>query len=108
MMDLCHFANTGQGNFEKEEVTIIFNRDILINESESIDNCQKSVGLLSDETIISMHPWIDDPQLELERLKKQKEETQKEMEQQYFGADNQEKEKPPDDINTASKQGGEE
>ncbi len=103
----AHLANTGQGNFEKEEVTIIFNRDILINESESIDNCQKSVGLLSDETIISMHPWIDDPQLELERLKKQKEETQKEMEQQYFGADNQE-EKPPDDINTASKQGGEE
>ena len=30
------------------------------------------------------------------------------MEQQYFGADNQEGEKPPDDINTASKQGGEE
>ena len=26
----CHFANTGQGNFEGEEVDIIFNRDILI------------------------------------------------------------------------------
>lgn len=79
----CHFANTGQGNFEGEEVDIIFNRDILINESEAIDNCQKSVGILSDETIISQHPWVDDPQAELERLKKQKEEAQKEMLAQY-------------------------
>ena len=79
----CHFANTGQGNFEGEEVDIIFNRDILINESEAIDNCQKSVGILSDETIISQHPWVDDPQAELERLKKQKEEEQKEMLAQY-------------------------
>lgn len=94
----AHLANTGQGNFENQEVTVIFNRDILINESESIDNCQKSVGLLSDETIISMHPWIDDPQLELERLKKQEEETQKEIEQQYFGLDNQKEEKESDDI----------
>ena len=31
-----HLANTGQGDFEGEEVTIIFNRDILINETEVI------------------------------------------------------------------------
>lgn len=30
-----------------------------------------------------MHPWVDDPQLEMERLKKQKEEAQKEMFAQY-------------------------
>ncbi len=70
----AHLANTGKGNFENEEVTIIFNRDILINESEAIKNCADSVGILSDETIIGQHPWVDDPQLELERLKKQKEE----------------------------------
>ena len=77
-----HLANTGQGNYEGEEVHIIFNRDILINENEAIANCQASVGILSDETIISMHPWVDDPQLELERLKKQKEEEQAEFERQ--------------------------
>ncbi len=69
----AHFANTGAGNFEDQEANIIFNRDILISESEVIDNCQKSVGLLSDETIIAMHPWVDDAQAELERVKKQKE-----------------------------------
>ncbi len=80
----AHFANTGQGNFENEDVNIIFNRDILINESEAIANCQASVGILSDETIISMHPWIDDPQKELERLKKQKEDELAEFEQQAY------------------------
>lgn len=79
----CHLANTGQGDFEGNEVDIVFNRDMLMNESEIIDNCTKSQGLLSDETIIANHPWVDDPQLELERLKKQKEEAQKEFENQY-------------------------
>lgn len=70
----CHFANMGMGDFEGEEVEIIFNRDILISEGEVIENCSKSVGVLSDETIIANHPWVDDPQVEMERLKKQKEE----------------------------------
>lgn len=75
----AHFANTGEGNFDGEEINIIFNRDILINESEAIANCAASVGILSDETIIGQHPWVDDPQRELERLKKQKEEAQAEF-----------------------------
>lgn len=95
----AHLANTGQGNFDGEEVNIIFNRDILINESEAIDNCQKSVGILSDETIVGMHPWVDDPQFELDRLKKQKEEQQAEFEAQQFNpfAPQQKGNAPPDD-----------
>ncbi len=69
----CHFANAGYGDFEGEEVEIIFNRDILINESEVIDNVNKSVGVLSDETLVANHPWVDDPQKELERKKEEKE-----------------------------------
>lgn len=69
-----HLENTGKGNFENEDVDIIFNRNMLISETELIDNCTKSVGLLSDETIIARHPWIDDVQAEMERIKKDKEE----------------------------------
>ena len=69
----CHFANMGLGDFEDEEVEIIFNRDILISENEVIDNCHKSVGILSDETLVAQHPWVDDPEAEMKRLKKQKE-----------------------------------
>ena len=77
-----HLANTGKGDFDEEKVDVIFNRDILINETEAIENCSKSVGILSDETIIGQHPWIDDPKKELERLKKQREEEQAEFERQ--------------------------
>lgn len=69
-----HLANTGKGDFSGEEINFVFNRDILINESEAIDNCSKSVGILSDETIVEQHPWIDDPEKELKRIKKQQEE----------------------------------
>ena len=72
----------GGGNFVGEEVSVIFNKDILINESEAIENCAKSVGLISTETIVEQHPWINDPQAELERLAKEKEETMKD----YNGA----------------------
>lgn len=105
----AHLANTGHGDFEGQEVTVIFNRDILINESEAIDNCQKSVGILSDETIISMHPWVDDPQKEMERLEKQKQKEQEEVEKQYdpFGVHK----KTPTDLNNPDDdptQGGDE
>ncbi|MCH5186822.1 MAG: phage portal protein [Oscillospiraceae bacterium] len=71
-----YLANSGQGDYDGEEINVIFNRDVLINEGEAIDNCQKSAGLISDETIVSQHPWVNDPAGELERLKKQKEEEQ--------------------------------
>ena len=75
----AHLSNMGLGDFEDEEATITFNRDILINETEAIDSCVKSVGILSDETIIEQHPWVDDVQKELERIKRQKEEQVKEQ-----------------------------
>lgn len=69
-----HLANTGKGSFEGAEVKVIFDRDVLINETEAITNCRNSVGILSNETIVKMHPWVSDPEKELERLKAEKEE----------------------------------
>ena len=69
----CHFANMGIGDFEGEDVEIIFNKDMLISEAEIIDNINKSADL-SLETRLAQHPWVDDVQIELERIKKQKEE----------------------------------
>ena len=77
----CHLSNTGVGSFDSDSVEIIFNRDILINETEAIENVRNSVGLLSDETLVAQHPWVDDPQAELKRLEKQR---KKEMEDGYL------------------------
>jgi SPP1 family phage portal protein len=68
----CHFANAGLGDYENETTELIFNRDMLMNESEVITNIKNSVGILSDETLIANHPWVDDPEEEQKRMKKQK------------------------------------
>ena len=65
----AHFVNVGGKDHSRENADIIFDRDIMMNEGEVIENCRKSVGLISDETIVAMHPWISDPEAELKRLK---------------------------------------
>lgn len=69
-----HLSNTNQGDFENEDVEFIFNTDMPMDEGQTIQNIQGSVGILSTETLISNHPWVDDPQAELDKLKKEKEE----------------------------------
>jgi SPP1 family phage portal protein len=78
-----HLANVGAGDFEQERLDIIFNRNMLISESEVITNIQNSTGILSDETLVANHPWIDDPQKELKRKK----EEQAEAMERYGGVD---------------------
>ncbi|MFB0840971.1 phage portal protein [Paenibacillus oleatilyticus] len=67
-----HFINTGIGDFRGEQVEFIFNRDIVINETDTINNLKNSVGMISDETIVSNHPMVQDPKKELERVKAEK------------------------------------
>jgi len=62
------FNNSG---LDKE---ITFNRSMIFNESESIDNCLKSMNLLDMETILDNHPWVTDSKKVLEKINKEKEE----------------------------------
>lgn len=55
-------------NYIDDDVDVIFNRDMLINETEAINNCLKSKGIISNETIISQHPWVSDTNFEIEQL----------------------------------------
>lgn len=74
----------GKGNFDDEEVEIVFNRDIIINEMEAVQMCQTSKDVISDETIVANHPFVTDAEEEMNRLKKQKERQAKEQ-QTAFG-----------------------
>lgn len=51
----------------------IWTRTSVTNDAEMADIAQKSKNVISDETIVRKHPWVDDPELELKRLKEQKE-----------------------------------
>ena len=67
----CHLANTGAGDFDLDQLEVIFNRDLPMVEGEVIQNIRNSVGILSDETLVAQHPWVDDVQAELKRKEKQ-------------------------------------
>lgn len=65
-------ATTEYVSSDKEKVDIIFNKDVLINESQVIEDINNSMGLLSTETLIENHPYIDDPAKEIERIKSER------------------------------------
>lgn len=76
-----YLMETGKGDFTNENVEFVFNRDIFINEDAKIDNCVKSVGVLSNKTIIAHHPWVSDLQHELAQIEEDKQAELEEMEQ---------------------------
>lgn len=65
---------TGKGSYYDKEIDITFNRDIAINESQAITDCQNSVGIISDETIRENHPWVKDINEENKRMEEQEKE----------------------------------
>lgn len=76
-VDLLWFVKTycynlGLGDFRNEEWRLIFNRDIMVDESEVIANCVRSREVISDQSIIAQHPWVNDVQGELRRLERQR------------------------------------
>ena len=77
----------GAGSFYDLDIDITFNRDIAINESQAITDCQNSKGVISDETIVKNHPWVEDADEELKRLKTQEEEAKKELSDMFPAQD---------------------
>jgi SPP1 family phage portal protein len=67
-----HLINIGKPDYTKEDVEFVFNRDIFINEDSKIDNCVKSVGIISNKTIIARHPWVTDLEHELSQIEEDK------------------------------------
>lgn len=79
----AHFANTGQGDFEGEQADIIFNRDMLMDEGQIIENIKNSVGILSNQTLVAQHPWTEDVDDELQKIEGEKQKEMEEIERQY-------------------------
>lgn len=76
LKDLMWFITDWINTTEKKEydpaqVNFVFNKSIIINETELIDNARNSKGIISDETIMEHHPWVEDAGEELLRLEEQ-------------------------------------
>lgn len=75
-----HIERLTGTDYSDESVEFVFNRDIFINEDAKIDNCVKSVGIISNETILSRHPWINDVKREMSQIEEDKQQDLEEME----------------------------
>lgn len=75
---------TGTGDFEEVEVEQIYTRSMISNSLEVIQMAQMSKGLISDETIMSNHPWVDNVKEEAERLSKERKDALK-AQKEAFG-----------------------
>lgn len=74
-----YLIHKGNGDYTGETVEFVFNRDIFINEDAKIDNCVKSVGIVSNKTILSRHPWVTNVEHELQEIENDKEAELEEM-----------------------------
>lgn len=86
--ELLHFINihlslTGQGDFFNEDVKIIFNRDMLMNESEIMQTLTSAGVKISNRTLLSQVPFIDNVDEELEQIKKESEEAMEEYQNAF-------------------------
>ena len=59
----------GFGQFSDVNFGVEFNTDIAINETETVENLFKSVGMISTRTILEQHPYVTDAIEEEKRMK---------------------------------------
>lgn len=72
---LLYFYNYYKG-YDHQDVKFTFDRNILINETATIENAQRSIGVISNRTIMRNHPWVlDIAEEEKQVVKEMKEES---------------------------------
>lgn len=69
-----HLKNAGVGDFTNEDIEVIFNRDMMVNESQIIADINASSMVLSKRTCVAQHPYVTDVDAELEQIKIEQEE----------------------------------
>ena len=74
-----YLIHKGDADYSNEDVEFVFNRDIFINEDAKIDNCVKSVGIISNKTILARHPWVTNVEHELQQIEEDKQAELEEM-----------------------------
>ena len=68
---ICRYHNKDVKN-----IIQTWTRNAIRSESELIDICSKSKGIISDKTIIKNHPLVDDPEQEEKQIAKEQKEQQ--------------------------------
>lgn len=64
-------------NYNADDIQVDINKNIVTNDVETVNMIQASKGIVSDKTLVSMHPFVSDINAELQELEAQE---QKELE----------------------------
>ena len=73
---LTHFLNLSiNSDFTYTEIIPVFTRNIPSNDVETVEMIKQLYGMISDKTLLSQLPFIEDVQAELDAIQKQKEGT---------------------------------
>lgn len=72
-------------------------RTMVQNDQEMSQIAQQSTGIISNETIVRNHPWVDNAQDELDKMAEEKAAAQAELEEQYDPFGNQKKQQGESD-----------
>ena len=55
-------------DYSDAKFDIIFDTDVIVNETETIQNCFTSKGVISDVTVAANHPWTRNAEKEVEEM----------------------------------------
>lgn len=58
-------------DYDSTTVQVTFRKTMITNDKEDVEIARDSKGIISDETIIANHPWVEDVAVEQQRLKEQ-------------------------------------
>ena len=73
---LTHFLNLSiNSDYTYTEIMPVFTRNIPSNDVETVEMIKQLYGMISDKTLLSQLPFIEDVQAELDALEKQKEDS---------------------------------
>ena len=88
-------SKTGE-DYSDVQYDIVFDTDVIINESETIQNCLTSKGIISDETIAANHPWTLNAAREIEEMRKDEEDAV-DLEHKYDNIESENAQKQQDE-----------
>lgn len=73
-------------DWETKTITQTWTRNMISNDQETAQIAAESKDVISDETIIKNHPWVENPEEEIKKMKTQKEEAQKRQQEIFATA----------------------
>ena len=76
-------------DYNEEEVTFNFNRTLIINENEVIENINNSRDMIPDEILLPKHPYVEDLEEVQKAIEKEEQEEQKRLEEEMKQFGNQ-------------------